>query len=93
MDNLYSVLNNHVQPGVMPLVERGWVPDSALRFGMRRLLESTLKMVQFDGDVEKQSEYLSQFIADLKQRNIAEQTKAANEQHYEVPAGKFRSNF
>jgi cyclopropane-fatty-acyl-phospholipid synthase len=57
---------------------------------VRQLLASTLTMVRFDGDVEKQAEYQAAFIADLKKRAIAEQTKAANEQHYEVPAEFFK---
>ena len=33
---------------------------------------------------EAQREYIRQFVADLKSRPIAEQTAAANEQHYEI---------
>jgi cyclopropane-fatty-acyl-phospholipid synthase len=35
--------------------------------------------------VEAQRAALLQYVADLKKRGIAEQTQAANEQHYEVP--------
>lgn len=86
---LVDSLVNIVQPKMMPLVERMLVPDSMLRFGMRKLLKSTLNMISFEGDVEKQSEYLASFVEDLKSKNIAEQTKAANTQHYEVPTKFF----
>jgi len=86
LDNL---VNNVVQPALLPMIEKGMVPDSVVRFGMRRLLKSTLNMMCFDGDVEKQAEYLDAYIEDLKTRGIAEQTDAANEQHYEVPAEFF----
>mmetsp|Transcript_15692 Transcript_15692/g.27897 ORF Transcript_15692/g.27897 Transcript_15692/m.27897 type:complete len:377 (-) Transcript_15692:122-1252(-) len=83
-------LVNKLQELSMPAVERMLVPDTVLRFGMRKLLASTLTMVELGGDVEKQQEYLTAFVEDLKSRNIAEQTKAANEQHYEVPAAFFQ---
>jgi len=86
---LLDHLANAVQPRVMPLVERALVPDSVLRFGMRKLLASTLNMIHFEGDVEKQSEYVAAFVEDLKTRGIAEQTNTANEQHYEVPTELF----
>lgn len=57
-------------------------PDSVLRFGMRRLLKSTLNMpIVPDAD----------FANDLRTRAIAEHTKQANEQHYEVPARFFET--
>ena len=36
------------------------------------------------GGVEPRSEWFRNMITGLKKRNIAEQTGAANEQHYEV---------
>lgn len=35
-------------------------------------------------DVEELQRRKAAFVAELKTKNIAEQTKAANEQHYEV---------
>jgi cyclopropane-fatty-acyl-phospholipid synthase len=87
---LLDLLANSVQPRIMPLVDRMLVPDSVLRFGMRKLLASTLNMCSFEGDVEKQAEYRAAFVEDLKKRDIAEQTGSANEQHYEVPTEFFK---
>jgi hypothetical protein len=36
-------------------------------------------------DVEEQAAKKRAFLAELKTKPIAEETKAANEQHYEVP--------
>jgi cyclopropane-fatty-acyl-phospholipid synthase len=41
--------------------------------------------VNYVDDVEEQAARKRAFVEDLKTRNIAEQTAAANEQHYEVP--------
>lgn len=55
-----------------------FLPDSVLRFGIRRLLARRLR--------EESARYdPAAYVADLKTRALAEQTAAANEQHYEVP--------
>lgn len=68
------------------LVERGWVPDVAVRAGIRELvrrrrrsLHSDLPPTAIDAD----------FAAKLRQSPVAVSTAAANEQHYEVPAPFF----
>ncbi len=66
------------------LLETNLVPDTLIRAGIRRLLASTLREKSHPG-VEAQRAALLQYVADLKKRGIAEQTQAANEQHYEVP--------
>ena len=66
------------------LLETNLVPYTLIRAGIRRLLASTLREKSHPG-VEAQRAALLQYVADLKKRGIAEQTQAANEQHYEVP--------
>lgn len=66
------------------LLETNLVPDVLIRAGIRRLLANTLREKSHPG-VEAQRAALLEYIADLKKRGIAEQTQAANEQHYEVP--------
>ncbi|MFN0126121.1 MAG: SAM-dependent methyltransferase [Verrucomicrobiales bacterium] len=66
------------------LLEAGVVPDALIRLGIRRLLGATLREKSKPG-VEEQRAALLDHAADLKRRPIAEQTRAANEQHYEVP--------
>ncbi|MBT3346681.1 MAG: class I SAM-dependent methyltransferase [Gemmatimonadetes bacterium] len=68
------------------LVERGWVPDVAVRAGIRELvrrrrrsLHSDLPPTAIDAD----------FAAKLRQSPVAVATAEANEQHYEVPAPFF----
>ncbi len=60
------------------LLEKNLLPDPLLRLGIRRLLAQRIR--------EEAGRYdRAAYIADLKTRALAEQTAAANEQHYEVP--------
>ena len=69
----------------MSLVERGLLPDSVIRLGIRRLLEQRL-LEEDKGNVEAQQAHLMQLVQQLRQSPLAIETAAANEQHYEVPA-------
>jgi cyclopropane-fatty-acyl-phospholipid synthase len=66
------------------LLEKNLVPDPLIRIGIRRLLARTLREQQ-QPSVEEQRASLLAHIAGLRQSPIAIQTRAANEQHYEVP--------
>ena len=66
--------------------ERGWLPDALIRQGIRRLLRQRLND-EFVGDVERHGEIFERRIHELRESEIALETDAANEQHYEVPAG------
>src|SRR4051812_44939922 len=60
------------------LLQKDLLPDSVIRLGIRRLLAQRLR--------EESSRYdRDAYVAALKTRPIAEDTRAANEQHYEVP--------
>lgn len=69
--------------------EKGWVPDTLIRFGIRRLCEERLKdeknLLQQSGQGFRQERFES-----LRSSPIAVDTDAANEQHYEVPADFYR---
>ena len=66
------------------LLEKNLLPDCLIRFGIRRLLRERLRE-ENQGSAEAQQTHLLKLIAELKQSPIAIETKAANEQHYEVP--------
>jgi len=67
------------------LLERDLLPDFAIRKGIRHLLRQRLKD-EFVGDEAARRRHLDLYAEDLRTRPIAEQTGAANDQHYEVPA-------
>ena len=77
---LLDALSNKVADLAVPVSV--YLPDFVLRFGMRRLLQSTLN------EPSKPDE---EFAEDLKKRSIAEATEKANEQHYEVPAAVYET--
>jgi cyclopropane-fatty-acyl-phospholipid synthase len=68
--------------------ETGLVPDSVIRAGIRRLLESKRKEIH-SGDVEHAATALNRFVAMMNESPIALVPDLANEQHYEVPAEFF----
>jgi len=73
-----------------PMIERDLVPDAILRAGIRWMLRKRLQEEDC-GDVELNQARKNALIASLKQSPIAVHTRAANEQHYEVPTDFFQS--
>ncbi len=65
--------------------ERGLVPDSVMRAGVRRLLRQRLAEIRVE-DTETASERLEAFSWDMRSSPVALLPEKANEQHYEVPA-------
>ena len=61
------------------LLEKDRIPDFLLRIGIRRLLKQRLM------DQETKKKDMGKLIEELKNSPIAIETKAANDQHYEVP--------
>jgi cyclopropane-fatty-acyl-phospholipid synthase len=66
------------------LLEKNLLPDWLIRIGIRRLLRQRLCEENQGGPVEQHA-HLLKLINELRQSPIAVETKAANEQHYEVP--------
>lgn len=71
------------------LAERGLVPDALIRLAIRRLLKKRLGE-EHVSDPARQAEVFAERIAMLARSQIAIDTDAANEQHYEVPAAFYR---
>ncbi|MFM9914124.1 MAG: SAM-dependent methyltransferase [Methylophilaceae bacterium] len=68
--------------------ERGLVPDSAIRAGIRRLLKQRLKDIETD-DCEAAMLLQQSFCLAMNSSPIALVPDLANAQHYEVPAEFF----
>jgi len=71
------------------LLERDLLPDAAIRSGIRRLIEARLRE-EDKGDPEAQQAHFMRFVETLRQSPVAIETRAANEQHYELPSEFFR---
>ncbi len=66
------------------LLTHDLLPDWLLRIGIRRLLAQRLRE-ENKGFAEAQRAHLLALVEELKRSPIAIETRAANEQHYEVP--------
>jgi len=69
------------------LLEKNVLPDGIIRMGIRRLLAQRIRDETPAGDLDL---HIKAYVHDLKHRPIAEDTRAANEEHYEVPTDFFR---
>jgi len=73
----------------LSLVERGLLPDGVIRRGIRRLLAQRL-LEEDRGGPEEDQAHLMRLVEQLRTSPVAIETAAANEQHYEVPAGFYQ---
>ena len=66
------------------LAERRILNDSLIRKGMRKLLAERLQQIQAN------PKSAQDWVETLQQKPLAEETDAANDQHYEIPAPYFK---
>ena len=71
---------------VISLIEKGWIPDSLIRIGIRQLLRKRLseEKINFNN-----KDYINSYADTLCSRPIAVDTSKANDQHYELPPSFF----
>ena len=73
---------------VLSAAERGLLPDPLLRAGIRHLLRQRLRQ-EGAGDEVARHRRLMAWVETCRRSEIAVETQAANEQHYEVPPAFF----
>lgn len=83
-----TTATNKASSTILAWTERGLVPDSAVRAGIRRLCRQRLNDIGAD-DVERAGENQQAFVATMNASPIAPVPELANEQHYEVPPALF----
>ncbi|ROH88029.1 class I SAM-dependent methyltransferase [Pseudomethylobacillus aquaticus] len=69
-------------------VERGLIPDSLIRAGIRKLSAQRLREIQAS-DCEASADLETTFLKGMHSGPIAPVPELANQQHYEVPAAFF----
>jgi len=70
-------------------MERGLLPDPAVRLGIRRLCRARLnEFARLSPEAAR--ERSAQYVRTLKASPLAVETRAANQQHYELPAPFFQ---
>ena len=77
------------ETGLLGLAERGWLPDAAIRLGIRRLCAQRLRECMAGGAAMQQARH-QRLVEALRRMPMAVHTDAANAQHYEVPAAFFQ---
>lgn len=70
------------------LAEKGYLPDTLIRLGIRKLCQQRL-LEEHSNNPEKQSYRYQNLLKGLQKSAIALETDKANEQHYEVPSEFF----
>jgi cyclopropane-fatty-acyl-phospholipid synthase len=74
----------------IPLMERGYLPESVIRLGMRRLIAWQIARRASEAESAGGTRAaVDRFADELRQRPIAPVPQKANQQHYEVPAEFF----
>jgi cyclopropane-fatty-acyl-phospholipid synthase len=73
-----------------PLLDGGVLPDVVIRAGIRSRLRAQVAHEE-RGTMEERRERFRTFLDELRRSPVAIETRAANEQHYEVPAAFFRA--
>jgi cyclopropane-fatty-acyl-phospholipid synthase len=68
----------------LDFAERGWLPDSLVRAGIRKLLRDRLRQ-EHSQSLQVRETRIQEFVEFLAHSPIAVETRAANEQHYELP--------
>jgi cyclopropane-fatty-acyl-phospholipid synthase len=70
------------------LMERGWLPDAAIRAGIRRLLK---KRLDEESALRVSGEGRPELAEEVRTGPVAPVPEKANEQHYEIPAEFFQT--
>jgi cyclopropane-fatty-acyl-phospholipid synthase len=78
-----------IMKAALEMAERGWLPDSLIRYGIRRLNRKRLSTVRHtdEADIERAAQ---RFVEKMQRSPIAVETRSANEQHYELPPAFFQ---
>src|SRR3954465_11028135 len=81
---MITYLKMHTVMWYTGLLEKNLFPDFLIRKGIRDLLKQRIKD-ETNSDLEVQQQHFMDLLKTFKSSAIAVETKAANEQHYEVP--------
>ena len=74
----------------LEMAERGWIPDSLVRYGIRRMDRKLLREI-YVPEGQALDEVKNAFVEKMRQSPIAINTQEANQQHYELPPAFFEA--
>lgn len=72
------------------VLDGGWLPQVAIRYGIRRQLRDRVHTIQTTS-LEEAYQVKMQYVKALRTRPMAIETAAANSQHYEVGTGVLKA--
>ena len=72
------------------VLDGGWLPQVAIRYGIRRQLRDRVHTIQTTS-LEEAYQVKMQYVKTLRTRPMAIETAAANSQHYEVGTGVLKA--
>lgn len=78
-------MKQQLMHAALDVLERGWIPDTVIRKGIRTLINDRLKTLPC-GDPDFAARHREAFVAMMDRSPVAPVPELANEQHYEVPA-------
>jgi cyclopropane-fatty-acyl-phospholipid synthase len=81
-------MKSFISSGLVNAMEKGRLPDSVIRYGIRALCADRSKEITIR-DLEKRLIEKRRYVEMLRRSPLAVATREANEQHYEVPAEFF----
>ena len=76
----------HDLQGVEWVLDRGYLPQAVIRYGIRRQLEDRIRTIQTTS-LEEAYKFKMRYVKALRTKPMAIETAAANFQHYEVGTG------
>jgi len=74
----------------LEMAERSWIPDSLVRYGIRRMDRKRLREI-YVPEGQALDEAKNAFVEKMRQSPIAINTQEANQQHYELPPAFFEA--
>ena len=84
-----ELATDHAAPGMLGFAERGRLPDTLIRAGIRRMCEARLRD-ELHGGLDVQAARMQSRIGALRESPVAIHTEEANAQHYELPPAFFQ---
>jgi cyclopropane-fatty-acyl-phospholipid synthase len=88
--DLPELPRDRAAPGLLGFAERAWLPDAAIRLGIRQACAQRLRE-ECAGGLEAQSARDAALLASLRDSPLAIHVDAANAQHYELPPAFFQA--
>ena len=83
-----NIVKTRLVKELLSIAEKGYVPDSILRKGMRRMCRNRITDIRISDEITREK-YIKDFVDNMNRADIAPLPYFANQQHYEIPYNFF----